>query len=207
VPKQRISKAKQKTEITDQIFFELVLQPRSKYAAERERLRKKGVTYLGDEEVGNRRHRALWKEHKDQILTDWMENRNHPGSRPGAFWDWEIKPGSRYWEVGKTEAECLRDLGLLEDWEIELLDGYDKELIEQAKQHICLGGGAWCSVCGGRMPGWQDKADPWRSWGLTDLSRALQMLEKQGYKRKFKCSHRYDHTGKCRRCGQIYDNG
>ena len=75
--------------------------------------------------------RDQWATCRDWIMARWMGSRDYPGRRPHAWWVFDSGEGAL--GIHENETDCLRRLGLLEDWEIEELERYAQ--IAQTSEH------------------------------------------------------------------------
>jgi hypothetical protein len=69
-------------------------------------------TFIQDE-------RELWNTHRSAVLSYWV--REHPGTRPFKFWEFEVGPPKTKAEAAEEQEDYLRRKGLLTPYELEVL--------------------------------------------------------------------------------------
>ena len=84
-----------------------------------------GIIFTGDEPFeSEEQRRQIWFRYRDRLMAEWMNEKQNAGKRPIAFWQYDLKrerPDRRF-----KEAKILRDMGLLEPWEIKEIGGWKK---------------------------------------------------------------------------------
>ena len=73
--------------------------------------------------------KEVWKPTKEKVMKRWKQDPNNAGKKLWLWWEYEAPEKPKVNE--ESEEDCLRRLGLLEDWEEKEIENQKKGIYKK----------------------------------------------------------------------------